>query len=136
MRGPAQGFLSAHYGEGWRVDSSAWYETFEFEYVGETGGRPIVWTGLNKHPNYESQAHCDEGNWHQDSCDGPVNNFEVSVLSTANLGFSYAPFLDCVPSRLGRAGTECFWSGSEFRGWSNLSSSATGYSSLLSNFHM
>jgi hypothetical protein len=122
-------YLSAHWNKlGW--DSSSERDASVFSYPSGYRVRPKVWVAKEKHANYHSASKCDEGANYFDSCDHPVGYLEeVEVLPQRNIGSNGLTFwanrrLDCVPSTAlytNRGGTECFWSGNEFRGWSTFS---------------
>lgn len=87
-------------------------------------GRPIVWVARGKHANYESSASCERHPL--DSCE-TASNLEDSLLwedvevwRGANLGSHDVPLVNCVWSREGHPGIECFWDDRidyGFRGW-------------------
>ena len=99
------------------VDSLTWYEDRD-------RGRPIMWVARGKHANYESSVACENHNL--DSCEAASRLEEsrrwddVEVWRGANLGSSDVPLVNCVWSREGYPGVECFWDDRidyGFRGW-------------------
>jgi hypothetical protein len=141
-----QAFLSAHYNK-WGFDSSSTrsYEVFTYP-DGTYRGRPKIWVAESKHANYHSQTKCDEGANYYDTCDNPrsglseadVSDPDWNIGNNANGGVRLK---DCVPSRgyvpgvATRSGVECFWTGSEFRGWHNFDGAAAGsYRGPLNDF--
>lgn len=109
--------LSAHWNSS--EDHTATYAYNDLEYPVSYRGRPRVWESWDKHANYRSKAVCNNTAW--DVCTttftGTVYD-DLEVISSANVGNQYdrTPYtrdnilLDCVPSRKGYPGTECYWS--------------------------
>jgi len=97
---------------------------------------PTVYVSLNKHASYGSESDCESGGsfllWgSKDVCssNGPAE--DVTAHHHANLGAHHYPMRDCVPSIAGYPGYECFWSGSDFLGWTGEEASTTAYSQHL-----
>ncbi|HEX8830232.1 MAG TPA: hypothetical protein VF705_03650 [Longimicrobium sp.] len=116
--------LSAH----WHsfAESTETVDAQNLEFPGEPG-RIRVWVAEYKHANYKSKHACNNGGvLDQDDCSGnsfALGNpfFEVEVLPDANLGNSWHPYKDCVPSRKSASPyQECYWSPDvRFKGWSH-----------------
>jgi hypothetical protein len=119
-------FLSAHYGA---APYSEWVLRTQFPppVLVKDPARTLgmeVWVARDKHANYKSQSACNAGNYTFDYCGSDVITSYVEAFSNANLGQNQRRLIDCVQSRpyspnfwWAYVGTECFWSGSRFKGW-------------------
>ncbi len=113
--------LSAH----WQSsgDETSTYRFDALQYPETYRGRPRIWVAKGKHANYRSKSVCDAGAYYADTCDGGSDTGEtVEMMELWNLGNSWYPAgstrrTDCVGSRLGGPGMECFWTANSFRGW-------------------
>jgi hypothetical protein len=112
--------LSAH----WQAptDETARYSYDRLRFPGTDRGRPEVWVAEDKHANYRSQSVCDAGAMYADNCDNPLSyHLTLDVFPAANVGNSNFSggyhLIDCVESRKGFAGRECFWEPVNFHGW-------------------
>lgn len=95
------------------------------------------WVAEKKHANYASQQLCNSGGIAgSDNCANNDAPSDVSVRSDANLGSAHRMLLNCVstPAQW-RNGTECFWTGSSFCGWTSRTGDpcATPYSTHLAH---
>jgi hypothetical protein len=111
-------YTSAHWHEDW--DRSEVHESYNIQWVGYPGGRPMVYVGMDKHANYNSAAKC---NWNADECGAMHFNEDFLVHPSRNVGSWHHPMVDCVQSESPAyyPGTECFWNKTQrpdFRGWS------------------
>ncbi len=96
-------------------------------YPAKKGGYPRAWVSQGKHANYATEQECNEGGKAEtDDCTYNSTASRVAVGVTLNLGSRAhhgGSGQNCVVSLnpayvyYGSGKTECYWSGSRFRGW-------------------
>jgi hypothetical protein len=108
------------------------YAASQLTFPAKLLGYPRAIVSLGKHANYASSTNC--GSY--DDCQFN-STVRISVYSTRNLGSSSYPIKNCVNSEenfsLQQLGyPECFWSATNFTGWSgDNSGDVEGYKSQL-----
>lgn len=114
--------LSAHWGSVFdRTGTYAWYDLDYPSYnYPDFGVTPIIYVAWGKHANYQRTAVCNSttGLQYRDYCSSGFSYEPLGVVASGNVGSLHHPLQDCVPSRLGRPGLECFWTQPSFAGWS------------------
>jgi hypothetical protein len=131
--------LSAHWNEP-VVDGTTRYSSGHFAYPENFRARPEVWVAEDKHANYNTDDACDSGAEFTDNCDrnslstkwgntltniSPGTNIgQDGGVIFVNFGGRSNRLVDCIasvttlnPTQPYYPGTECFWSGTTFRGW-------------------
>lgn len=113
-------------------DYQIWGSEFEWP-SGRANSFPRIYVALNKHANYRTLEGCARGGpAGNDTC---PNNYDIGrfrVWESHNIGSGHHPLLDCVASQGEvHSGTECFWSGASFAGWSGASTGASRYGLYL-----
>lgn len=135
----SQVFLSAHFGEP-LVNWSRWFDQSELTWSGtHYRGRPIVWVAKEKHANYVSQSECERmfSEPPHQVCNGLLPG-SLLLTEAKNLGSSSHHLVDGVGSAYpsSHTGTEYFWTGSFFCGWTGLTCQTGAYGPRLIDFQM
>lgn len=104
-----------------------------FEWQGKVGGPPRVYQSWAKHANYRTVTECAAGGgFGSDTCPYPIPVGRFRVWESHNIGSWHHPIIDCAASSdPARSGTECFWSGTKFKGWHKIAPGASPYSTPL-----
>jgi len=93
-------------------------------YPSHAGSYPRAYVSEGKHANYASTSECNGGGaFGTDTCTEVDTPAQVFVSGAYNVGSGGHHLLNCVESRdpsyiyYGAGRQECFWTGSDFRGW-------------------
>ena len=119
------------------------YPTYlTYTHGGHLGGAPDVWVAVNKHSNYANQSDCGAGGHGTDLCS--ANAWEQMGLydgyvGSRNVGSDNVHFMNCLPARIPPTSyngyQECYWTGSNFAGWSGITSPVSpGYRVRLTSW--
>ena len=141
-----QAYYSNHENQGWYSPSGASLYPTELYYPGEirVGTPGPTWRSASM-PTMTPLACNAGGTLGTDTCDGVAATARVatgSILEHRRRN-AHAASQDCMPSSnpsyiyYGMGRLECYWSGTDFRGWTPLSiggAGASGYSSILALF--
>jgi hypothetical protein len=130
----------ATYSAHWNTanDFTVTYSPTDLTYDGPSLRAPFVYVSKNKHANYANPYDCSSFT-SGDSCTGNVQQSPIAVYSDRNVGESGHQLHNCVTSQEPTVyyGTECLWSGSDFRGWHlSGSGSSTSYGTVLLHFQV
>lgn len=116
------------------ITREEWGDAFIFP-SGRARSFPLIFVSEHKHANYRTILGCASGGFlNADTCWDNTFVGRFLVWESHNIGSAHHQLVDCVGSQFddtGHPGSECFWTGTTFKGWSASSAGATAYNSPL-----